>query len=111
MSSIRGKSQRRDDRFVTASSGERGGRAERDERDRALLKPAAHLHAAPDAMDLGFESLDFAQQLGDRPNEALIDIDLRMLVLRVLKESFCGRYGHGDNACACVDVNDHAGQS
>ena len=61
-------------------------------------------------MDLGFESLDFAQQLGDRPNEALIDIDLRMLVLRVLKESFGGRYRHGGNACACVDINDHAGQ-
>jgi hypothetical protein len=42
-------------------------------------------------MDLGFESLDFAQQLGDRPNEALIDIDLRMLMLRVLKECLGGR--------------------
>ena len=74
------------------------------------LKSAAHLDTAPDAMDLGFEGLDFAQQLSDRPNEALIDIDLRMLVLRVLKESFGGRYRHGGNACACVDINDHAGQ-
>jgi hypothetical protein len=91
MSSIRRKSQRRDDRCVTASSGERAGRAERGGRDQASLKSAAHLDTAPDAMDLIFESLDFAQQLGDRPNEALIDIDLRMLMLRVLKESLGGR--------------------
>jgi hypothetical protein len=42
-------------------------------------------------MDLVFETLDFAYELGDRSNEALIDIDLRMLVLRVLKESLGGR--------------------
>lgn len=90
MFSIGGKSQRRDDRFVTASSGEGAGRTERGARS-SSLESAAHLDTAPDAMDLGFESLDFAQQLGDRPNEALIDIDLRMLVLRVLKEGLGGR--------------------
>jgi hypothetical protein len=38
-------------------------------------------------MDLVFEALEFAHELGDRPDEALIDIGLRKLVLRVLEES------------------------
>jgi hypothetical protein len=64
----------------------RAGRAERGARS-SSLKSAAHLDIAPDAMDLVFEILDFADELGDRPNEALIDIGLRKLVLRMLKES------------------------
>jgi hypothetical protein len=88
---------------VSAPGGPKGASA-----IKLYLKSAAHLDTAPDAMDLGFESLNFAQQLGDRPNEALIDIDLRMLVLRVLKESLGGRNGHGDNASMRVDGNQHA---
>jgi hypothetical protein len=38
-------------------------------------------------MDLAFEAPDLAEELRDRANEALIDIGLRKLVLRVLKES------------------------
>lgn len=59
----------------------------KEQRAWPALHSAAHLYISPDAMDLAFEAFDFADELRDRPNEALIDIGLRKLVLRVLKES------------------------
>lgn len=64
---------------------------------RHLSEAPAHLDIAPQAMNLLFHIFHFAQELGDRPDQAGVDIDLRMLLLGELKEGFGGGYGHGAN--------------
>jgi len=48
-------------------------------------------HSVPHPVDLAFNGLDLADKVTDRSNEAFVDIGLRELPLRVLKECFRGR--------------------
>jgi hypothetical protein len=55
-------------------------------------------------MDFSVQALDFAGQLGDRLQQAFIDVTLRNLLARVTNEIFGGGNGHGP-ACGLSNGN------
>jgi hypothetical protein len=61
---------------------------------RSGLKSPAHLNIPSGSANFIFKASDFAGELSDRLQHAVIDVALRDLQLGIFDESFGGRYGH-----------------
>jgi hypothetical protein len=62
-----------------------------------MSEAPAHLDIPPQAVNLVFHALHFAGEFGNRPDQAGVDIDLRMLLLGELQKGVGCGYGHDAN--------------